>query len=446
MGYQFIHLEAYARKNDKAGRSVGWVLDEAAREPGASPHVAQPLPPEIVHGAGLEEVRRLHDEACANTKVVLANGKERAVRKDQKSLLTIVASHPASMDCVRADTAVAADVSAWESRTLEWLRAQYGDNLLSVIRHVDESHPHLHVYVLPADLRAARLHPGNEAKRVIVAAGPQGDEDAKALNRRGDQAYKAAMRAWQDSYHQHVGVPCGLARLGPGRRRLSREEWQAERSAAAATKNAIDRAAWIDTRAREHVAKAKAVASTTVAMAQERTAAAEKQATEAKALQAVAVAREQEATQTLDRAGHQEMTAKALRAAAEVREQKAAATLAHAGGEAERIVAAARAKASRISSWSGRLRAFFDGLRKSTIAETVRRGMAADLDRERARADEAARRALHEAERRREAERRARSAAESVQATARERDQARQELAALRPAVPEASMGRRMGR
>ncbi|MEZ2408105.1 hypothetical protein AB6806_14905 [Bosea sp. RCC_152_1] len=434
-GFQFAHLEVYGRKPDAKGRSVNWVLAEATREPDACPHVATPTPPELVHGIALSEVRRLHDEACSTAKVTLSNGRLRAISKDQKTLLTVVTSHPALTESVRSDPALAAEVRAWEKRSVTWLREQYGERLLSVVRHVDESYAHLHAYVLPSDLKAAGLHPGTAAKRAVTSAGPAEGEDPKALNRRGDAAYRQAMREWQDSYWVKVGLPSGLARLGPGRRRLTREQWQAERMAARSTKMALDQAVLIDRKSREQAAKVKAA----ITDAQART-------ESAKALHDAAVDKEREASTALDRAGHQEMAAKALQAAAEVREQKASATLARAGGEAERIIAKAAQQASRISSWGSRLRSFLDGLRKSSIAAAARLEAAREVARERARADDAARRALEEAARRREAERRAQAATESVLTTARERDQARQELAALRPAPPALDMGRRFGR
>lgn len=434
-GFQFVHLEVFGRKSDAKGRSVDWVLSEAAREPAACPHVANPEPPEIVHGVSLAEVRRLHDDACSSAKTTLANGRTRAISRDQKTLLTIVASHPATMDSVRANPTVAADVGAWEERTVQWLRDQYGEGLLSVVRHVDESYAHLHAYVLPSDLKAAGLHPGTAAKRAITSSGPAEGEDSKSLNRRGDAAYRAAMREWQDSYHRQVSIACGLARLGPRRRRLTREAWQAEKAAATAAKAAIDRAARVNSRGREFVAAAKATAAASISAAQE-------QIANAQALQAVAEAREKRASTLLDRAGHQELAAKALHAAAEAKERKASIVL----DRAEQIVAQATSRASRIISWGGRIRSFFDGLRQSSIVEAARRAVASDLAREREAANESHRRALEEAARRQEAERRARAAAESARASARERDQARRELAVFRPAALAAEVGRRMGR
>lgn len=439
MGYQFVTLQAFSRKPDEAGRSVAWVLDEAERRPGACVHVAQPAPPETVHGVDLGEVRRLHDDACESARVALANGRTRAIRRDQKTLLTVVASHPATMDQARADPQVAADVEAWEKRTVAWLKDMYGPGLLSVIRHSDESHPHLHVYVLPQNLRANDLHPGSAAKRAVVAAGPSEGEDAKSLNKRGDQAYRQALRAWQDSYHEHVGVPCGLARLGPQRRRLTRVEWHAEQTAAKATKAALDRAADIDRKGREFVARVKSSTASVIAAAKE-------QATEAKALHTAAEAKERKASAIVDDAVQQVAAAKAIQVAAEAREQKASIILDQAGRQAERIVAGAEARASRISSFGSKLRSLWDGLRKSSLAAAARLEAAREIARERARADDAHRRLLEETSRRHEADRRARGALEAVRSTAAERDVARQELAALRPAAPALDAGRRLGR
>jgi hypothetical protein len=42
-------------------------------------------------------------------------------------------------------------------------------------------------------------------------------------------AYREAMRKWQDEFSNAVALDFGLARLGPGRRRLTRGEWKAEK-------------------------------------------------------------------------------------------------------------------------------------------------------------------------------------------------------------------------
>lgn len=394
MAYQFVHVETYARKVDRHGRSVAWVLDEAERREGACPHVASPQPAEVVHGVALADVRRAHDEAAASHIVTLANGRTRALRKDQKTLVTVVASHPATMDEVRTNPAVAADVAAWERRTVAWLAGQYGDGLLSVVRHVDEAHAHLHAYILPGDLRASRLHPGADAKRAVVESGARTGEDRKALNRRGDAAYKVALREWQDSYWHHVGLPSGLTRLGPARRRLTRAEWHAERVACRAVKEAAEQATGIEQRAASALTEAEADAAQVKAKAQA-------------------------------------MFSHARRKARE--------TVGAARTDAGRILSSARSEAERRRSIGGRLRRFWDGLRQSSIREAVRREVAAEVARLKAHIDGIAERLNAEVQKRREAERRAAEASASARMVGRDQDRLRRELDALRP-VPETGM------
>ena len=224
MSFQFVHMTAYSRKGDSKGRSSSFVFAEARRDPDASLHVANPLPPVVVFGVGVDEVERLHDAAADAAVTTPKGGKPRKVQKSQHTLMTVVASHPHTMEEVRSDPGKRREAEEWEKRTVAWLRSQYGDKLVSVIRHEDESHYHIHAYVLPADqaMRANGLHPGQCAKAAVMAAGPADGEDSKALNKRGDAAYKQAMREWQDSYHETVAIACGLTRLGPQRRRVIR--------------------------------------------------------------------------------------------------------------------------------------------------------------------------------------------------------------------------------
>lgn len=220
-GYQFAHLEAYSRKalikkNDKESKAHKWstreVFAEASREAGSCSHVANPSPPVLVFGQSLEATEQEHDARCSVAVDTMKNGKTRKIRETQNTLLTVVLSHP--------DADYSADVQEWERLSVDWLRQQYGDQLKTVIRHDDESHQHLHVYIIPDDLRAISLHPGEQSKQQAKEEG----KDKKQQN----NAYKSGFRDWQNSYWQNVGMPCGLARIGPGKRRLSREAWKAE--------------------------------------------------------------------------------------------------------------------------------------------------------------------------------------------------------------------------
>lgn len=410
MAYQFVHMEVYSRKG-RDGRGVHFILAEAERRPDACLHVAAPTPPETVFGVEVTEVRRLHDERAATATATTKAGKTRRVRSDQNTLLTVVASHPATMEAVRGDPATARAVRDWEAQTVAWLRGLYGDQLASVVRHVDEAHPHLHAFVLPngPDMRAGRLHPGQEAKARIMSTGPADGEDGKILNRRGDAAYRAAMRGWQDSYWQAVGLPCGLTRLGPGRRRLTRQEWQAEKVQAQAVRQARERADALRAAGSAFVTKTRTEAADALGQAQ----------AEAAEIRAAAIARQEAAMRLHD--------------AAEARFQKARSVLSRARREGSRILEDARARAARLRSIGSRLRSLWDGLRRSTVEARIRDAVAGEVAEARRRADAERHRAAEEMRRRRDAERGREAAVAAAQALGRERDAARRRLAALLP-------------
>jgi hypothetical protein len=258
LAYQFARIELYSRSG-KAGRTTDYIFDEVTRVPSASVHVPSPQPPEVVYGIDPDAVRVLHDEraAAAKTSRTDKSGKTtlKAIRKDQNTLAGLIFSHPVSMDEYRASVDVRRDVAEWEQRSIAWLREQHGDMLVSVVRHTDESNPHLHAYLLPDDMemRAGLLHPGYPAKNAVLAAGPLPGEDKKAMGKRADRAYVAGMRAWLDDYHEKVAIPAGLTRLGAGKRRLTRAQWHAEKAQAAALKRAVERAAVVDAKGRAYI-------------------------------------------------------------------------------------------------------------------------------------------------------------------------------------------------
>ncbi|MGO4441618.1 hypothetical protein [Rhizobium sp. RAF56] len=240
--YQFIHIQAYARQ-EKDGRSVDFVIGEADRHPAHSMHVENPLPSEVIYGLPLAAVREQHDRLVASTKQVTSGGVARGIRTTQKTLLTVVASHPIRSDEARADPDKARAVELWEHRTIRWLSLRFGSQIVSVVRHADEPYRHLHAFVLPAkEMRALELHPGYSAKAAVMRGGASTEEERVALNRHGDLAFKNAMREWQDDYYKQVGAPSGLARIGPAKRRLSRQAWRLEAKSAQALKTTVDRA------------------------------------------------------------------------------------------------------------------------------------------------------------------------------------------------------------
>ena len=237
--YQFVHVESYSRSTPKkagsinkktgkasaksSGHCVKYVVDEAMREASSIPHIANPLPPEYVFGDSLEGLEAACDE-WANS---LKDARGHAVRKDALCLLAGVVSAPKDIA-----------PEAWEAfqkDSLEWLKAKYGAALRTVIAHHDESHPHLHFYCVPEHgKRFESVHQGRAASAEVAAAG-----GVKGLQ---NQAYKAAMRAYQDAFYDAVGIAHGFTRIGPAKRRLTREEWKLEQIQAAAAAHAINKA------------------------------------------------------------------------------------------------------------------------------------------------------------------------------------------------------------
>jgi len=258
MSFQFAHIESYSRKPNKRGVNVRYVIAEAKREAGACEHVENPEAPSLVYGITLDELEALHDEMADNARMVNSKGQSRKIRQDQRTLMTVVLSHPGD-DAVPTHfddgtPQSVASVEEWRERSIAWLREKYGDDLKTVIEHTDEGHPHLHAYILPSgpQMLARDYHPGEQAKAESMA----GDKSIEA-NREGDKAYRSAMREWQNDYYREVGQPCGLARIGPGRRRLSRAEWQAEQQSQQTVRVALEQSQEITSQAKQVEESAK---------------------------------------------------------------------------------------------------------------------------------------------------------------------------------------------
>lgn len=225
-GFQFMHIESYARtaaKGKTGGHSVSSIVGEARRDPEHSPHVESPQPPQYLQGASLDAL----EATCEAYAATITDTKGRKMRKDGLCLLAGVVSAP--------DGFTEAQWSKLSSDTLSWLENRFEDRLRTTVAHVDESHDHLHFYVVPRDgERFDDVHPGKAAAR-------QAKEQGLA---KGDQnkAYIAAMRAFQDDFFEQVGARNGLARVGPGRRRLTREQWKIEQAQVEQISQQLERA------------------------------------------------------------------------------------------------------------------------------------------------------------------------------------------------------------
>lgn len=180
----------------------------------------------------------------------------RAIRVDTHVLIASGFSFP--------DTVAAMDEAEylrWRKDAINFAKedaARNGAEVLSVIEHRDETHPHVHVLAVPicADdnmrMEPKRCHEGHREQDRHRESGWSGSPS---------RSYKQAMRAWQDRYHADVGARHGQSRTGPRRRRLDRATWKAERDRLEAQKAASI--------AIERAVEAKAVAEEAHACLQE---------------------------------------------------------------------------------------------------------------------------------------------------------------------------------
>lgn len=208
--YQFGHVEAYARKPQKGAWSIRDVAAEAERRREHCMHVEQPQEPIRVFGCSPSEAVEQAEAWGAQAK----DAKGRKLRSDAPVLLAGVLSYPRQGE----------EWPEFKEKALVWLKSEYGDNLVSVIEHQDEQHPHIHFYAVPKPGQSFNnLHQGRAA-----AAEAKRKGETKAAQQ---YAHNNAMRDWQDRLYQAVGREFGLARLGPKRQRLTRAEWVAQQAA-----------------------------------------------------------------------------------------------------------------------------------------------------------------------------------------------------------------------
>lgn len=215
MAYQFARLQTFSRKGTSTNRSVSDILKEAERRAAHCPHVENPGQPIIVEGLTPSDLMTEIEQRCDG-------GRGKRIRKDRHVLEAGVASYPTKV--CDLDTDETNRLDRWIEDATEHMRkdmADRGVQLVSVVQHMDEEHPHLHFYGLPiaADLNAKKTHPGHAAQ----------DQAKKSQEKNPSTAYRHAMRDWQDRFHEAVSEHHGHARLGPKRRRMDRTSWTLEK-------------------------------------------------------------------------------------------------------------------------------------------------------------------------------------------------------------------------
>lgn len=217
--FQFVHVNSYSRTLSKKATHSKWsakdVVAEATRDPSAIPHIDNPQAPIHVYGQPIEELLGTLDAWAAGTKDTLG----RATRKDAVCLLAGVFSAqegtpPDQWEQIKTDA-------------IKWAQDKYGERLKTVLEHVDEGHPHCHFYVVPLPGESFdQVHEGRAAVKAFIAAGGE--------KTKSNAVYRDVMRGFQDEYYDAVGAPSGMTRIGPGKRRLTREAWKCEQQQAEA--------------------------------------------------------------------------------------------------------------------------------------------------------------------------------------------------------------------
>lgn len=225
MKSQFMHVELYSREepakktinksknlnhqSDVRTTTVGGVLSEMKREEGFTSHLEQVNAPQVLYGS-IDALERSIERYEAEYKTTDKNGKEKKLRKDACILLAGVVS----LD--RADEEI---WNEYKTKSIEYLKNKYGENLKCVVEHTDETNPHFHFYVVGnKDQDLNLLHDGK------LAVSKLAKEDKKKLHQ---TVYTEAMIKFQDDFYTQVSNKFGLSRTGeePRERYKSRPDY-----------------------------------------------------------------------------------------------------------------------------------------------------------------------------------------------------------------------------
>lgn len=228
---QFMHLELYSRAGNITTKktSSGGVIKEATRVDGFTDHIIAdgftPAAPTYLFSQDDKTLDQHYDEILAQVETE-KDGIGRRIKTDKNILLAGVLSYPKPR---LADNWTADDKQNYETfkeQTLDFLREEWGDNLLCVIEHTDEQYPHLHFYIANKQRIAStpEMHPGELARIKLEKQAKA--EGVEVVKKEQAAAYRTAMRQFQDRFYNKVSVFCGLDRLGPKVQRLNREEWK----------------------------------------------------------------------------------------------------------------------------------------------------------------------------------------------------------------------------
>jgi len=231
---QFMHIELYSRagamlQDGTRKTNSGSVIAEAVRELGFTNHIIadgfEPKPPTYVFSQNDLSLEQ-HYENILHQVETEKDSLGRKIKTDKNILLAGVVSFPKPRIADNWSPDDEQNYVLFKEQTLSFLKKQWGENLACVIEHNDEKYPHLHFYVANKSriASAPELHPGNFARIKIEN---ESKKEGKPADKKAEaEAYKVAMRKFQDDFFSEVGIHCGFTRLGPKVQRLNRTEWK----------------------------------------------------------------------------------------------------------------------------------------------------------------------------------------------------------------------------
>jgi Plasmid recombination enzyme len=198
MSNQFVRLEPYSHARAAS------ILAEAAREPEFCQHVREPSTPRWILGSQKEVLSAMETYMARPVPIRYPNGAVgmRKQRRDHRCLVAGVASWPDPVEVVRRGSNEQGKLLyEWAQQTLYWLDKQFGKDLIAAVVHLDESHPHIHYFVVGD---ANKTHPGLRARYA--------DGIRLESKKEKDRRYRNSMTQFLDDYHLEVGSRFGMAR------------------------------------------------------------------------------------------------------------------------------------------------------------------------------------------------------------------------------------------
>lgn len=220
---QFAHGISYGRNKTAAVRNelaqivepqkfnYADILREGARYPGYSPRIKVQKPPLVLYGIPPLELLKEIDAALPFAK----DPRGRKINPSTHFLYSAVFSFPVAREDVEASPELMQEYLAWTNDTLKFAISEWGTYLRSAVAHMDEGHPHIHVYCTPdfstLGVNLDQIDPGKGSAAEAIPKSKR-TKDGWGIKRAG---FSDGLRSFQDRYHLAVSQNYGHLRRSP---------------------------------------------------------------------------------------------------------------------------------------------------------------------------------------------------------------------------------------